>query len=66
MSTRKQASHTATHLFGFLVVFLGVAVIVALFLTNRGMIEIEIVRHYWYVVVMGLGMVLVGAGLTQW
>ncbi len=51
--------------FGYLLVFLGTVLAVVLFITNGGMSEGDVVKTYWYVVLLCVLMVIGGLAMTM-
>ena len=54
---------SATRLFGFLSLLLGVGILVALYASN-GMDEASILQHYWYAVAIAAVLIIGGAALS--
>jgi hypothetical protein len=50
--------------FGYLLVFLGIVLAIALFVTNGGMSEGDVVRTYWYVLLICAVFIFGGGFLT--
>lgn len=48
--------------FGYLLVALGIVLTIALFLTNSGTPEGQVIAHYWYVIVV-CALLVVGGGV---
>ena len=51
--------------FGYLLVFLGIVLAIALFVTNGGMSEVDVIQTYWYVLLICAVFVLGGGFLTM-